>query len=79
MLYEVKVRIQRTQDLNSSHLGLKPVLQYAILLPKGGRICEQQWTSHKIKFIRIYRSYKYDSFSERNIVDLYLNYYTYMT
>ena len=38
----VKVRIQRTQDVNSSHLGPKAVLQYSILLPRGGRISEEK-------------------------------------
>ena len=38
----VKVRIQRTQDVNSSHLGPKAVLQYSILLPRGGRISEER-------------------------------------
>lgn len=39
---EVKVRMQRTQDVNSSHLGPKAVLQYSILLPRGGRIFEER-------------------------------------
>lgn len=37
---EVKVRMQITQNVNSSHLGPKAVLQYSILLPRGGRIFE---------------------------------------
>lgn len=34
--------MQRTQDVNSSHLGPKAVLQYSILLPRGGRISEEK-------------------------------------
>ena len=45
----VKVRIQRTQDVNSSHLGPKAVLQYSILLPRGGRISEEKKKKKKKK------------------------------
>lgn len=36
-------------------------------------------TIPRIKFIRIYGNYDYVYFSEKSVVDLYLNYYTYMT
>lgn len=36
-------------------------------------------TIHRIKFIRIYGNYDYVYFSEKSVVDLYLNYFTYMT